>query len=90
MLGHKPVGTSLSIGFDNLLEAEFLQVTAHYAAAKGSYETFALPPSIFAGIANYASLTPAAFVWRYSSAPSVEWVAPGIGNVSVSFVAVPS
>ena len=88
LLGSKPVGTALSVGFENLLEDKFLLITAHYLVAKGSYETFSLPASVFAGMNDFGSVTPPGFTWRYASAPSVNWVAPGIGNVSVSFLAV--
>lgn len=90
LLGSKAVGTTLSVGFDNMVESEFLQIMSHYATAKGSYETFSLPGGIFAGMANSGQVTPSGFVWRYGAVPSVDWVKSGIGNVTVSFVAVPS
>ena len=90
LLGSKPVGTSLSMSFSNLLENELLKITDHYLKAQGTYDTFALPSSTYAGMTNFGSVTPASFSWRYASAPSVDWVSPGIGNVSVSLVAVPN
>lgn len=90
LLGDKAVGTSLSLGFDNLLESELVKITDHYLKAKGSYESFSLPLAVHAGMTGYSRVTPANFVWRYASAPSVSWVSPGIGNVSVSLLAVPN
>ena len=75
--------------FSNLRENVIAQITDHFVAAKGSFETFGLPAEVFAGMSNYGSVTPSGFSWRYGEAPSVDWVAPGIGNVSVSLLAVP-
>ena len=88
LLGAKPIGTSLSMSFSNIKESVVLQITNHFFIAKGSYETFTLPPEVFAGMTSYGSVTPSGLVWRYASAPSVDWVAPGIGAVSVDLVAV--
>jgi len=88
LLGVKPIGTSLSMNFSNIKENVVLQITNHFSVAKGSYETFSLPSAVFAGMTSYGSVTPSGLVWRYASSPSVDWVAPGIGNVSVNLVAV--
>lgn len=90
MLGSEPVGTSLQLSFQNLQEAVALSITDHYSNARGTFETFAMPAAVFAGMTNYGSVTPAGQVWRYASAPSIAWVSPGIADVSVSFVAVRS
>lgn len=89
LLGPDPVGTTLVVSFQNLQEVLLLQITDHYALARGSFETFQLPAAIFAGMNDYSSVTPVNRSWRYASAPTIDWVAPGIGNASVSFVAVP-
>lgn len=88
LLGPNPIGASLSLGFQNLLEAAFLQITNHYAVARGSYEVFSLPAGIFAGMSSYGTVTPSNNLWRYADAPTVDWTAPGIGNVSVRLLAV--
>lgn len=88
LLGPNPIGASLSLTFQNLLEADALLITAHYATAQGTYETFALPANTFAGMTNYGSVTPSGFSWRYAAPPAVEWIAPGIATVSVSLLAV--
>jgi hypothetical protein len=88
LLGPNPIGATLSLGFQNLTEAVFLLITNHYATAKGTYEDFDLPADIFAGMSSYSGVTPSGYKWRYSAAPTVEWTAPGIGNASVSLLAV--
>jgi len=56
--------------------------------AKGTYEAFDLPDELFAGMTDYAGVTPTDYKWRYASAPTVEWTAPGIGNASVTLLAI--
>lgn len=88
LLGPNPIGATLSLGFQNLTEAVFLQITSHYATAKGTYEIFDLPADVFAGMTSYSGITPSGYKWRYSGPPTIDWVAPGIGNASVSLLAV--
>jgi hypothetical protein len=88
LLGPLAIGGSIGLQFTNLLEADVLQITGHYETAKGSYEVFDLPASVFAGMANGSSVTPATAKWRYGGPPSVDWVAPGIASVNVSLVQV--
>lgn len=88
LLGPNPIGASLGLSFQNLTESVFLQITDHYAVAKGTYEVFDLPAEVFAGMTSYAGVTPSEYKWRYAAPPSIDWVAPGIGNASVSLVAV--
>ena len=88
MLGSEPLGTSLQLSFQNLTEAAVIAITNHFGLAKGTFESFALPDEVFAGMATPDSVTPAGQVWRYTGPPSVAWVAPAIANVSVSFVSV--
>lgn len=88
LLGPNAIGASLSLGFQNLQESVILQITDHFALAKGGYDYFALPAGLFAGMTNFTRIALAGYSWRYASAPSVEWVSPGIGNVSVSLLAI--
>ena len=90
LLGPNPIGASLQLGFQNLTEAVFLQITNHYLAADGTYQIFELPAETFAGMTSYSGVTPTGYKWRYAGPPSIEWTAPGIGNASVSLVAVNS
>jgi len=65
-----------------------LQITGHYQGQRGGFDAFALPAEVFAGMANYASVTPAGQVWRYAAAPQIEWHSPGVATVSVELTAV--
>ena len=88
MLGPDPLGASLDLVFENAFEDEIKQITDHYTLAKGVYEVFALPAETFAGMTTYGQVTPAGFSWRYSGPPSIEWLSPTVGSISVSLVAV--
>ena len=87
--GNTAIGTALSLGFDNLTEAVGKQITDHYITAQGSFDTFALPAEIFAGMNSYAYVTPSGTTWRYARPPAVTYVAPGIQTVSVELIAIP-
>jgi hypothetical protein len=87
--GSLTVGSQLSLGFQNLLEVVGKQITDHYAIAQGSFETFALPVEIFAGMATYDYITATSTTWRYGRPPSVTYIAPGIQSINVELVAVP-
>ena len=87
--GNLVVGGQLILGFQNLLEATGKLITDHYATAEGSFETFSLPADIFAGMSSYSYINASGTTWRYASAPTVSYVAPGIQSISVDLLAVP-
>ena len=87
--GSLSVGAQLSLGFQNLLEAVGKQITDHYAIAQGSFETFAVPVEMFAGMTTYDYITATGTTWRYNRPPNVTYVAPGIQSITVELVAVP-
>lgn len=88
LLGPDPIGTSLSLQFTNIEETKVLELTAHFRSARGSFETFGLPPETLAGMTNTADVTPLGQVWRYAATPQIEWISPGIATVSVELAAV--
>jgi len=87
--GSTPIGTQLQLSFSNLQEATANLITAHYLLARGTFELFDLPSAVYGGMSGYSNIKPAGSLWRYSGAPSVEYVSPGVQNVSVSLTAVP-
>ena len=86
LLGANQAGLSLSLAFQNLTEADFNLIFAHYVEAQGSYQDFNLSNEVVAGISDASYIQPATYTYRYAGPPSVEWVAPGIGNASVSLI----
>ena len=87
--GSVVVGGRLELEFANLLDADTQLVAEHYQGSGGMYSTFALPATVFAGIASYAHMQAAGTAWRYASAPSITSVSPGISSVKLSLVSVP-
>ena len=79
---------SMTLAFSNVSEAVAKQVTDHYEGQMGSFMTFALPSGVMAGWSNGADAKPAANGWRYAGPPQLDFVAPGIVQVSVSLVGV--
>jgi len=81
--GNMAVGARLSLTFSNLAEATGRLITDHFALAQGTYETFALPAEVFAGLASSGYIAPAGTTWRYDGAPSVSYKAPSLQTVTV-------
>jgi hypothetical protein len=84
--GSRPVGDALSLGFNNLLEADARLIKDHYRTQNGGFYAFYLSNEVLAGGAY--NPTPSGQLWRYASPPSVEWVRPGVATVTVELVAV--
>jgi len=87
LLGANQIGLSLSLGFQNLTEAQYNLIFAHYLAVQGGYLDFNLSPEVLAGVSSSTYLQPASYTYRYASPPSVQWTSPGVGSVSVDLVA---
>jgi len=87
LLGANQIGLSLSLGFQNLTEAQYNLIFAHYLAVQGGYLDFNLSPEVLAGVSSSTYLQPASYTYRYAGPPSVQWTSPGVGSVSVDLVA---
>lgn len=87
--GSTPINVGLQLNFSNLQETTANLITAHYLLARGTFELFDLPAAVYGGMAGYSNIKPSGSLWRYAGAPSVDYVSPGVQNVSVDLVAVP-
>jgi hypothetical protein len=87
--GSVPINVGLQLNFTNLQEITANLITAHYLLARGTFELFDLPAAVYGGLAGYSNIKPSGSLWRYSEPPSVDYVSPGVQNVSVSLLAVP-
>jgi len=87
--GSIAVNQQLKLQFNNLSEAAGKSITDHFALAKGVYEQFDLPAAVFGGMSSYGHIKPSGNLWRYESAPSVEYGPNGRQSIEVSLVAVP-
>jgi hypothetical protein len=86
--GNTPLNTALQLDFANLLESDAKLITDHFATAKGVFEVFFLPSSVYDGLAVYNNIQPSGTSWRYVGPPSVSYPAPGVVTVSVQLTAV--
>jgi hypothetical protein len=80
----------LTLGYDNLTDAQAEQFLTHYDEAKGSYLTFNLNSTAKAGWSGSAAAIDAGNInqWRYADAPQVTAVRPGRSSVRVNLVGV--
>jgi len=81
---------TLSLGYDNISDTLAKQFLDHYDETKGTYLTFEIDPTARAGWASTSDAIDAAGVnrWRYSEAPQVAAVRPGVSSVRLSLVGV--
>ena len=86
ILGDTPFSHGLALTFSNILEPVMQQILTHFRGQQGTALAFELPAAVYAGWPNYAAEIPLTQKWRYGGPPEVEFVAPGIMNVSVSLV----
>jgi hypothetical protein len=80
----------LSLGYDNISDANAKQFLDHYDETKGTYSTFVIDAAARAGWGTTASAIDASGVnrWRYADAPQITAVRPGRSSVKVNLVGV--
>ena len=90
LYGSRRTGMLLSLGFENITDAQAEQFLDHYDETKGTYSTFTLPTTALTGwTGNTDALDAAAAnAWRYSEAPTVSNVRPGRSSVQVKLLGV--
>lgn len=93
--GSRPSRPTLSLQFSNISDANVSAILNAYNTAQGSVDSLTLPDVLFNGADAMlktwldSSATGAGLLWCFTegSPPSVESVAPGRSNVSVSLTA---
>jgi hypothetical protein len=80
----------LSLGYDNISDAQAEQFLTHYNETKGTFNTFAINSTTKAGWTGSAAAIDSgtANSWRYAETPQVTSVRPGRSSVRVSLVGV--
>lgn len=80
----------LSLGYDNISDADADLFLTHYNEVKGTYSTFAINAETKAGWAGEAGSIDAGSVnrWRYADKPQVISVRPGRSSVKVNLIGV--
>ena len=87
--GDKRFNAKLSLQYQNITDAEADDFLIHYQTQFGTYKAFALPTEVLAGWtgSNYIP-NQSVMKFRYSQAPSVDSVRPGVSNVSIELTGV--
>lgn len=88
VMGDTMHGHTISLSFSNLQEPAVKKITDHWYGQQGTALAFTLSTAVWAGWAEYASAITEGQQWRYTGAPSIEGVSPGIMNVSVELVSL--
>ena len=90
LYGSQRTNAKLSLGYDNITDANAQLFLADYAAQYGTLRTFTLPSAAKTGWSGSASSIDAApgTKWRYEGEPQVRAVRPGRSSVTVNLVAV--
>jgi hypothetical protein len=88
IMGDTMHGHTVSLSFSNLQEPAVKQITDHWYGQQGTALAFSLSSAVWAGWAEYASAITSGQQWRYTGAPSIEAVSPGIMNVSVELMSL--
>lgn len=82
--GNVMIGSTLSLSYIAISEAEMLSFLLHYNLQRGSYGTFGLPAVVLSGTSNATDYTLASYAWSYAEPPKVEDMPCGGHDVTVT------
>ena len=90
LYGDTRTNMELTLGYDNISDAQAQQFLTHYDETKGTYNTFTINSSTKAGWAGTTTAIDSGTVnrWRYADPPQVTAVKPGRSSVRVSLLGV--
>lgn len=92
LYGSNRTGMTLELSYDNITDANAELFLTHYNEVQGTYGTFTIPEAGaktgWSGSANALDVTGSGNRWRYSAAPSVQSIKPGVSSVSVKLIGV--
>jgi hypothetical protein len=89
--GDKRTNMTLDLTFENITDAQAEQFFDHYRSVLGTYNTFAVGSKAREGWAGSSTVYGASAygnAYRYSEAPTINSVRPGISTVTVRLVGV--
>lgn len=86
--GSQTSSHAVSLSFNNVDEQVAENILSHWYLMQGVALAFQLPFEVWAGWSNYAAGVSPDQSWRYSKAPNVDTVSPGIMNISVQLLSV--
>ena len=94
LYGDREVGQSLSLGYENITDAEAETFITHYQAMQGTFTTFALPQPITDNAGAGWSGTATVFnagqgsQYRYAGPPVLTSVYPGVSSITIKLITV--
>lgn len=93
--GNRKTNYTLDLTFKNIpdtTDVDFRStehILDHYDGAEGTFSSFSIPNSVFAGMEEAVSgyiQAPADIKWRYAKPPEVQSVQSSLSTVTVSFI----
>jgi len=92
LYGSRRTGMKLELSYQNISDSVAELFLSHYNEVQGTYGTFTLPQTGaktgWTGDSNAIDAASSGNVWRYSQAPSIQSVKPGVSSVSIKLVGV--
>lgn len=93
LMASQPVGASLTLEYQDVVDSEAEQVLAAYAKSYGSLHGFQLPSLITEGgspeLSNYIRLFNSRLKWFFDGPPTVQSVSKGLINIQIQLKARP-
>ena len=87
--GDKRFNAKLSLEYQNIADTSADDFLAHYNQQFGTYKAFTLPTEVLSGWSGTSYVpTETTMKFRYSKAPTVVSVRPGVSKVSVELTGV--
>lgn len=86
--GNRIVGQQLTLSYDNITEAEWLQLRAHYLAHEPLRRSFNLPAAVLDGESS-DQFEAQGYSWIYAGPPDADDTQPDIHSVSVPLERIP-
>ena len=87
--GDKRYNAKLTLQYQNITDTDADDFLSHYDTQYGTYKTFTLPAQVLTGWTGTNYIPDVSVMkFRYSKAPSVVSVQPGISTVSIELTGV--
>lgn len=90
LYGNQRTNMTLELNYDNITDANAGLFVTHFDEVQGTYQTFTVPSNVRTGWSGTSSSidVTGSNAWRYSEAPRITAVRPGISSVQVKLVGV--
>ncbi len=90
LYGNQRTGMTLELGYDNITDSDAQAFIDHYDEMNGSFSTFTLPSIVKTGWTGATATIDVTNgnAWRYSEAPQITSIKPGISSVQVQLIGV--